>query len=561
MSLVYDPAIGSRLLNEQRAADEHSARADYDVGKIQRHLARKIREEIDAQRAADARATRPAGDFIQHGDRIASYPVGFVDDSFIDPAATQETDIAPRFDAKRAAENRRFQEAESLYLADCKKETGMGASPEEVTRQQSERSEIREQSHTLARILEGEGVQAYRNDAFQLWIWHVHSKVAESIPNFRRICLLPYVAAIVRSSKLAALEYFLDRNPFCRFWTFTSGVRCRLANLRPRIEYLHRKLNRLAIWLRKKWAVDLVFRSTELGSVELTENAGGIEYDADGEPLFHPHTHCVIKPAGYMQPEKWDAMIREIWLRWEHHWDAGKLIRNARECCKYVTKPGDMVRLGRRSPAALARLEAALHGLRLVAPLGELKREIRGRKDAKMTLRRVRTPEGTVWNECPDHNKLAEQDEADREAMFELHQATIADRIDAKGLTGDGIDAPELAARWEFEGSVGKPVVALPCRVLARLRPAIGPRGIKEPRVVIGGEYVCRKTVMNHPLVSRLWAETAEEWSAGCAISVHTGTSTGQQTAADWLADIPERMPPPSPPVWMTENADPLALA
>jgi hypothetical protein len=243
-------------------------------------------------------------------------------------------------------------------------------------------------------------------------------------------------------------------------------------------------------------------------------------------------------------------MVNFVHRKWEHHWDAGEMIRNARECCKYVTKPGDMVKLGERSPAALAAVEAALHGLRLVTPMGTLKREIRARKLAGRCLRRKRTPDGTIWREAWDHNKHAEQDKDDQDAMFKLHQAEVKDRIDAKGLTGDGADAP--VGPWEHEGRLRKKSDAWICKVMARLAPAVGPRGLKEPRVIIGGTHLDRKAVMNHPLVSRLWAQTVEAWHAGLSISVHTGTPTGKPASFDWLADIPERSKPAEEPVWLS---------
>lgn len=349
-------------------------------------------------------------------------------------------------------------------------------------------------------------------------------------------------------------------------------MRVGIDGLRERIEALHKGLNRLNKELRRLYGVELVFRSTEMGSVEFdaanrpAADSGSIEYDENGNPLFHVHAHCVVHSlVGFIPKKRWTEMINWVHAHWPHHWDAGEIIRNARECCKYVTKPGDMVKLGEANPAALAAVEKALHGLRLVSPLGTLKREIRARKDAGKCLRRRRTPEGMVWREAYDQNKHLAQDLEDQEAMFRLHQAEVIDRIDAKGLAvirrEDGDDAifPHAddrvgGIRWAHTGNVRRKSEAQICKVMARLAPAVGPRGLKEPRVIVGGTHLDRRAVINHPLVSRLWSQTVEAWEAGRAIRVHTGTPTGEAESMRFLADVPERMKPATAPVWETGN-------
>lgn len=236
---TINPQAAARIVAAQRAADEQDTARDlYEIPRIRQRIGKEIAAEI-AARAAQAKADRATDldTIIYNPDRDAYVRVHDADDS---------TSEASFFDAKKHAAARRSKESEADFAQVCEEETGMGVSPEEWERQKNERAEIRRQSHYLAHILENAGTKAYRDDAFQLWIWHVHSKVAESIPNFRRICFLPYVAAIVRSSKLAALEYFLDRHPFCRFWTFTSGQRVGIDGLRTRIECLHANRSRHA---------------------------------------------------------------------------------------------------------------------------------------------------------------------------------------------------------------------------------------------------------------------------------------------------------------------------
>lgn len=446
--------------------------------------------------------------------------------------ADDSTPICTPFPVARIVERRRFAKAEADYLAHADDETGLTASPEEIARQKMDRETVLGQSHLLAKMLESAGVPAYRNDAISLWVYWVHSQHVEKIPGFRRLCLLPYVAAMVRASKVAALEYFISQNPFCRFWTFTSGERVGIDQLNERCRFLHKRLNRLNAMLRARFGVELVFRSTEFGTLEFDaagnnrgKNAGEIDFDpATGEPLFHVHAHCVVQSlVGYIQPAKWERMFQEIWDFWGFNWDGGQagksgVIRNARECCKYVTKPADMLKL---TPEQLKRTAAAVQGLRLCAPLGQLRREIRARKEAGKCLRRYQTPDGYVWREVLDQNRHAAQDAADSAAINEINEAkafVIETHAAAQCEPGETPRRVERGADF--------------CAVFARLSPAIGPRGIKEARVIFGGTRCDLAAVRNHPLVFRLWSQTVESWEAGLAlvelplISVHTGTPT-----------------------------------
>ncbi len=540
---VTDPATAARLVFLQRERDkgDDAANGPHLARRVANHVRHKF--QADRERVQTSPSRPLSGEIVYDAgtDRFAC--IGEADDS---------TPLASWVNPAAEAERKRFAEAEKDFAAHCEAETGMGVSPEEWARQKGERSELRRQSHLIAHKLESAGTVAYRADNFQLWIWHVHSLEAESIPNFRRICFIPWVAAQVRAAKLAALEFFMQRHPFCRFWTFTSGERVGLDGLRARVEELHARLNRLNKQLRKRYGVELVFRSTELGTVEFgadlraQADPGSVEFDAEGRPLFHPHAHCVVHSLrGFIPPKKWDAMVRWVWSHWGNHWDAGAIIGNAREACKYVTKPGDMLKL---DPAHLAAVEAALHGLRLVSPLGKLKAEIRARKERKMVLQRKRTPDGCVWREVLNHNAHADQDAADQEAVFRLRGAYAAARI----KNAAAIERYDRATGWSCTGNPRKKPAVASCQVFARLAPAVGPQGLKEPRVIVGGTHLDRQAITNHPLVSRLWSQTVEHWEAGLRIRVHTGTPTGTDTRPmAFVPDVPERMAPPGPPVFV----------
>lgn len=443
-----------------------------------------------------------------------------------------------------AAEATRATTAERTFSELVREETGNPAS-QKFAKQKRERLELLAQSHELAQRLEAAGVPAYRKDSTALWVYWICSGQWEELAKFRRICFLPAVAAQVRSVKLAALEFFLQKNPFCRFWTFTSGPRVRLEQLRERIEWLHAKLNALNKFLRRHYSVELVFRSTELGTVEFDQDgnqvadarSGRIETDENGNPLFHPHAHCVVQSLrGFIPPAQWSAMFAEIWDFWRDdegnqlNWDGGRkgkpgIIRNARELCKYVTKPGDMLQL---TPTALRLTEEALHGLKLVQPLGELRREIAARKAAKKRLIRQQTPDGAVWRECFDWNKHGPESDSEREFCKNVRES--------KKMLSETLAAAHTPPGTPPHGTANVPPW---CRVFSRMAPAVGPRMVKEPRAIVGGNVFDPAAVRSHPLVQKLWAEAVQPWEQGLAaeetvaqlavdsIRVHTVTPTG----------------------------------
>lgn len=435
-------------------------------------------------------------------------------------------------------------------------ETGNPAG-QKFSKQKRERLELLAQSHELAQRLEAAGVPAYRHDDTSLWVYWICSGHWEELAKFRRIMFLPAVAAQVRAAKLAALEFFLQKNPFCRFWTFTSGPRVNLDRLRGRIEWLHQKLNALNKFLRRHYSVELVFRSTELGSVEFDAagnaladaKSGRIEQDEDGAPLFHPHAHCVVQSLrGFIPPTVWAQMFADIWEFWRDdkgnqlNWDGGRrgqpgVIRNARECCKYVTKPGDMLRL---TPTDLAKTQAALAGLKLVQPLGDLKREIAARKAARKRLIRQQTPDGCVWRECFDWNKHGPESDWERETAGNLSES--------KKMLSETLAAARCVPGQTPVDTNEKPAW---CRVFSRMAPAVGPRMVKEPRAIVGGNVFDAATVKGHPLIAKLWAEAFQGFEQGLAaeeaaaqvavdsIRVHTVTPTGthRPAPAAWAPD------------------------
>ena len=399
----------------------------------------------------------------------------------------------------------RIAETEAEYLALAIEETGQSTSDEKQAEIIRRFRQLKSQSHRLARRLKSAGVESYRDTPFAVYHFAIHSGTIVKVPGFRRICLLPYVAWMMRGPVVSALEYFLERNPFCRFWTFSAGPRVPLPQLRSRVKYLHRRISQLNAepWM-KELGLEIVFRSTEFGTIEkeTAEDGGAIERDRNGRPMFHPHAHCIVLPTkGFIDPEKWAAMLRRVNEFWVYHWDEGGAIKSAAECCKYVTKPGDMLKL---TPGELAQLHAAIFRLKLAQPSGALAAELADREERGERLVKKQTRDGRVSREVLNWNKGRRKSKLDKDA----------EALAKVGRKSTGADF---------------------CAVISRSVPSFCGAGLKEPRVTImtNGPLDLER-VRQIPLVRDLIAATADQWQAGrmaaLLIRVHTCTPTVGQS-------------------------------
>ena len=446
----------------------------------------------------------------------------------------------PEKDAERAF----FKQAEAEFAEDCEAETGVWCDPDKTKKRAIEKRQRAKNTHTLAMRLREGGLDAFRPDNCAFWRYYIHTRLWEQIPQYRRICFLPLVAASLRAEQLAALEYFLDRHPFCRFWTFTNGPRCKTSDLNRRLKSLFRHLSDLNRELRNRYGVEIIFRSAELGTLD-GKDGGQIVFDENGNPLWHPHVHCVvISKIGYIRPQKWEEMIRFVHDFWGHHWDAGGLIRNPRECCKYVTKEADMLKL---TPAQLVAVARQLKKVKMVQSMGALKKERARRAKENKVLRRWRAPDGgMVWRERLDHNKHADA------------------HTDARNATRQQLLREQRLDEYSHMTPCPNPRKAVPfCRVAARLAPAVGPLGLKEPTVMVYGTHRDERAICNHELVTKLWSDTVEHFEAGrqlAAISVHTDTSSAEH---EWQQDLPfyaDTWWPPPDPILETPTQTPATI-
>jgi len=442
------------------------------------------------------------------------------------------------FEKKRANAEPRQLEAEAQFLEDCIEMTGDAVEEKKAQKKRRERKTLDAQSYEIAQTMWGAGADLFRPDNCQFWRYYIHTRHWEPLIQYRRCMFIPSVAQAVRAPMVGALEYFLQRRRYCRFWTFTSGPRCATAELNERIATQHRRLNELAKELRARYGVEFVLRATELGTPEFNAeggavaaaDAGEIEFDGEGNPLWHVHTHVVVNSkVGYIKDPKWAAMYKFIGDFWGHYWNGGGdkkggengVIRNARECVKYMTKPGKILAL---SGGQMRALYEATARMKMIQPLGSLKAEIRARKESGMTLRRHRLKTGEViWRERIDHNTQAPTHPDEREAFMELADAIDMERetrVSAKTAPGTPIVGHEMAPF---------------CRVIARLAPSMGPENFKEPSVLVMGTHKDVRAVQAHPLVGQLWENTWMSWETrhvatgenAAAINVHTDTSTG----------------------------------
>jgi len=461
------------------------------------------REDQDISKATLWRNIRSAG--AQKADEIGgpvsaldrSAEMAFYDDHGHFPGAEIGLELSD--------DDRRFAfSALGEFIALSKEKTGSTAPEERIAEMRKANAELLAQSHAIAEKMERAGFDAYRKTPFGLWRYFVHSRHVEKLPCFRRVTFIPHVAQSVRAPMVSALESFLERHPFARMWTVTSGPRTPLCDVKLRTQMLHGKISDLnAQPFMRKAGVEIVFRSTELGTPEtdgkgnVLSNSGEIERDETGQLYFHVHAHLVVvHKKGYIPPKKWAGFLKQVGQFWGHWWkdggeDRGGRIAEPREVCKYVTKPGEMLKL---TGPELVSLHEQLKRLKLVQPMGILADEIRARKAAGMVLVKRRTPDGAVYREAKNWNRHC------RRTRTEGHQ-------DA---------ATKLC----------KPDRADVLRVVSRLLPAFGPCGVAEPRVVVLASTWDETAVRRNPLVATLIAQTFDEFKAGEAIRVHTGTPT-----------------------------------
>ena len=453
---------------------------------------------------------------------------------------------------------------EAAFLNVCREETGQTESAEDTRKRERKEARLRRQGHIVSAALESVGKVGYRESAWSLWAIDVHELTADALPQFRRICLNPWIAYRQRRPVLNWLEYWLQDHPHCRFWTFTSGPRCTADDLEARIEALHRKISKLNNQpFMKDRGAQIVLRATEFGQVEKSgrrleladyeEMAGDIE-SADGRHWYHPHSHCIVwLKNGPLPKWRWRGLMESVWAFWGDEWDEGKRIRNARECVKYVVKPGDMVRLAENDPEELGRLHEILFKKHLVQPMGELRRLISASRKAALIPALRWINDRRKWTLIRDPNASLVPDGSDESGFKNALGENVTLSAARKSV---------LAQSLHSVPTENAPDTAV-CQVIGRCVPAFNFRGVKSPRVIVMGNTLDLDVVKAHPLVARLRRVTRADYEMGLRIAtaersalaltpgsfanearsgaerirVHTGTITvPEETASDLFA-------------------------
>ena len=183
-----------------------------------------FRERIMEQVSASA-YSHPARPFA----RFQETTIG--DSGKLEPIA--DFDDSPGFTPLDKLKKIAFRhEAEKCYEQECDDETGVLVDLERKAKKDEEKAILRAQSHAIARKLELAKVHGYRSGEWHLWSYGVHSGEWDMIPQFRRIAFIPFVAAMLRGPHVRALESYLQRHLWCRFWTLTGGERVPLHDIK-----------------------------------------------------------------------------------------------------------------------------------------------------------------------------------------------------------------------------------------------------------------------------------------------------------------------------------------
>lgn len=282
---------------------------------------------------------------------------------------------------------------ESTYVRHCRNRAGEVISEDAFTRSRDGRAQLEEDTIELALRLEAAGRPALGSGP-QAWIVDPISGDARPLVNVRKRAILPTAAAEKRAPVIAALELLLRRrdHKFDLFCTFTGGRRVPLKTatygleVRTALQDLHRKLSKLnAQPFMRRAKASIIFRSSELGG--LFDDTGRENRDAEGNWTLHTHAHCLIHFERFLPKKQMKAWTHAVWDFWGAHWSIDGALEKVREACKYVVKPGEQKHL---NPAELAALDAALFRLHRVQPLGELREQIRARRESCLTVKRER---------------------------------------------------------------------------------------------------------------------------------------------------------------------------
>jgi len=238
------------------------------------------------------------------------------------------------------------------------------------------------QTREIARRLSLAGIQARRELMPGLSIVGVCSGAAQPMTAWRNINFLPSVAAANRSQLLKSFQYFSESRRYLRYLVITNGERCGVNELRSRLVALVREISR---WASSQTLKDLGI-TVELRISEITA-----QREINGEISYHPHANVIIDCA---RKTDWQRFLRFTHDFFTGHLrDCGRLVE-ADEAIKYFIKPAEIME---HHPHEMAYLYLATEGVRMAAPMGNLKKMIADLKWKSLKLAKKRNGEDWQW--------------------------------------------------------------------------------------------------------------------------------------------------------------------
>jgi len=237
-------------------------------------------------------------------------------------------------------------------------QTGACVSDLPTWSEREQRQRLQEQlTRRLAGVLERAGIPAHRAGSGFALVGLVTGGVKPAEQPYRRLHFLPGVAAALRAELANALELFLaTRARYARYAVMTTGQRCELDELRPRITRLSRLVSRWTCEVCAPLGIEVAFRSIEL--------------PCDDAKTFHVHANVVYWPTRNIPKKAWKRFLRRTRAFFDAHWQDNGRLKEVREVVKYVMKGDDVARLADNDEADVAELYHQLAGLHLVQPLG-----------------------------------------------------------------------------------------------------------------------------------------------------------------------------------------------
>jgi len=207
----------------------------------------------------------------------------------------------------------------------------------------------------------------------------LHSRSVRKLPAYRDLRILPTVARRKRRKLQKYVERFIDCNPYSRMWTFTTGTRCCLWELKDRLQWLHRKVSKLnsRSFMRKN-GLRVEARFSELGEI--------VRFDGS-PPTFHPHAHVLVSQSRKLSEEDWGSLLLSVGKWWDAWWNECGRVRDSRELVKYCAKPGDLLKLDGHQ---LVEISQVMSKVRMVETLGTIRKQRRHHEDKGLRIDKVK---------------------------------------------------------------------------------------------------------------------------------------------------------------------------